>query len=273
MDTTALSKLTHGLYVLGAKDGDRYVGCIVDAVMQASLKPLAVAVSCMKTGYTQSCIRRTNAFSLSVLGQHVDPFVIGNFGYQSGRTVDKWAAVPFVVKDDLPFYREAVGFLTCHVVAMHEFDSHVVKLRLGDLLRFGADGKLHPLPPVRRQVDGETAARGTLVRLFRGDGAGEFLIVPLVIPVTEELAFFHFDWAPVRLRVRGGGKERDASQKQCNGKCFFHLLTYFCEKSAFPFLENAFSRTSFDGVAGSALRSSTALPEYSTSHIFASRNA
>ncbi len=126
MDTTALSKLTHGLYVLGAKDGNRYVGCLVDAVMQASLKPLAVAVSCMKTGYTQSCIRRTNAFSLSVLGQHVDPFVVGNFGYQSSRTIDKWAAVPFVVKDDLPFYQDAVGFLTCHVIATHEFESHVV---------------------------------------------------------------------------------------------------------------------------------------------------
>ncbi len=126
MDTTALSKLTHGLYVLGAKDGNRYVGCLVDAVMQASLKPLAVAVSCMKTGYTQSCIRQTNAFSLSVLGQHVDPFVVGNFGYQSSRTIDKWAAVPFVVKDDLPFYQDAVGFLTCHVIATHEFESHVV---------------------------------------------------------------------------------------------------------------------------------------------------
>ena len=182
----------------------------------------------------------------------------GKFLVEAARKIIAFGIIPLLIRP---------------LILQHEFDSHVGELRLGDLLRFGADGKLHPLPPVRRQVDGETAARGTLVRLFRGDGAGEFLIVPLVIPVTEELAFFHFDWAPVRLRVRGGGKERDASQKQCNGKCFFHLLTYFCEKSAFPFLENAFSRTSFDGVAGSALRSSTALPEYSTSHIFASRNA
>lgn len=126
MDVGALSKLTHGLYVLGAKDGERYVGCIVDAVMQASLKPPLVAVSCLKAGYTQNCIRQTNEFSLSVLGRHVDPFVLGNFGYQSSRTVDKWAAVPFVVKDNLPFYQEAISFLTCHVIAIHEFETHVV---------------------------------------------------------------------------------------------------------------------------------------------------
>ncbi len=126
MDISTLSKLTHGLYVLGAKDNTRFVGCLVDAVMQSSLKPLTVSVSCMKTGYTQSCIRRTNEFSLSVLGQHVDPFVVGNFGYQSSRTINKWNAVPVIEKDGLPFYQDGVGFLTCRVIATQEFESHVM---------------------------------------------------------------------------------------------------------------------------------------------------
>ncbi len=126
MDASALLKLTHGLYILGAKDNGRYVGCIVDAVMQASLKPLAVAVSCMKTGYTQKCIQQTNEFSLSVLGAHVDPFIIGNFGYQSSRVTDKWSEESLLIKNDLPFYQDAISFLTCHVVAKYEFESHII---------------------------------------------------------------------------------------------------------------------------------------------------
>ena len=40
MDLDALYKLTHGLYVLGARDENRFAGSIVDAVMQVANKVL-----------------------------------------------------------------------------------------------------------------------------------------------------------------------------------------------------------------------------------------
>lgn len=143
MDTLALSKLTQGLYILGSQEEKRYVGCVVDAVIQVASKPLVIAVACMKTGYTQSCIQKNNLFSLSVLGQHVDPFVIGNFGYQSSQRVDKWNNVPFFVKENLPFYQDAIAFFSCKVIATHEFDSHILFMaEITDAWQQGTDSCL-----------------------------------------------------------------------------------------------------------------------------------
>ena len=67
MDLDALYKLTHGLYVLGARDENRFAGSIVDAVMQVANKPVAIALSCSNGSYTKQCIEKDGVFSLSVL--------------------------------------------------------------------------------------------------------------------------------------------------------------------------------------------------------------
>ena len=64
MDLDALYKLTHGLYVLGARDENRFAGSIVDAVMQVANKPVAIALSCSNGSYTKQCIEKDGVFSL-----------------------------------------------------------------------------------------------------------------------------------------------------------------------------------------------------------------
>ena len=56
MDYDALYKLTHGLYVLGDRAGEKFAGSIVDAVMQVANKPWVIAVSCTNSSYTKECI-------------------------------------------------------------------------------------------------------------------------------------------------------------------------------------------------------------------------
>lgn len=73
MDLDALYKLTHGLYVLGARDENRFAGSIVDAVMQVANKPVAIALSCSNGSYTKQCIEKDGVFSLSVLCKNVSP--------------------------------------------------------------------------------------------------------------------------------------------------------------------------------------------------------
>ena len=43
MDTNAFYRITQGLYILGSKDGNRDVGCLVDVVMQMTNQPLILA--------------------------------------------------------------------------------------------------------------------------------------------------------------------------------------------------------------------------------------
>lgn len=131
MDETALFKLTHGLYVLGAVDednGDRLVGSIVDGVMQVANKPLIIALSCHNRSYTKSCIEKSGRFSLSVLCQSVDPFVVANFGFQTSEKVDKWANVPYFVEDGLPYLKANLAKLEAKVQRVIAYESNTLFL-------------------------------------------------------------------------------------------------------------------------------------------------
>lgn len=126
MDLEALYKLTHGLYVLGARDGDRFAGSIVDAVMQVANKPVAIALSCSNGSYTKSCIEKTGEFSLSVLCKDVEPFVIANFGFQSSRIVDKWKNAEHFIKDGLPYLKDNLATFRCRVLHTYALESNIL---------------------------------------------------------------------------------------------------------------------------------------------------
>ena len=129
MNVNALFKLSYGLYVVGVKTEKGLGGCIVDAVGQVSAGENPVLMlSSMKRNYTNECIKKTGEFSLSVLPSDTDPFIIGNFGFQSARDQDKWVNVPHVLKDDLPVLLNACSYLRCRVTDSRELVTHTMFL-------------------------------------------------------------------------------------------------------------------------------------------------
>ena len=88
-------KITQGTYVLTTKEG----GCIVDAVSQISSgdNPL-IAVSVMKTNYTNELLKKNDTFALSILGKDVDSEIIKTFGFKSGRDIDKYENIDQFIK-------------------------------------------------------------------------------------------------------------------------------------------------------------------------------
>lgn len=126
VDLEALYKLTHGLYVLGARDENRFAGSIVDAVMQVANKPVAIALSCSNGSYTKSCIDKTGEFSLSVLCRNVAPFVVANFGFQTSRLVDKWKNVEHTIKDGLPYLNDNLASFRCKVLHTYPLESNTL---------------------------------------------------------------------------------------------------------------------------------------------------
>lgn len=126
MNLDALFKLTNGLYILGANENGRYVGSLVDAVTQVANEPLMIVVSCNNRSYTKECIEKSGEFSLSVLCRGVDPFVLGNFGFQSSRDVSKWDNVDFYVENGLPYLSDNIACLRCKVVSRTEFVSNTM---------------------------------------------------------------------------------------------------------------------------------------------------
>ncbi len=143
MDLNALYKLTHGLYVLGAKDQNGFCGCIVDAVMQVANQPVAIALSCANTGYTKSCIDKTGEFSLSVLCKGIDPFIVANFGYQSSRTVEKWKNVEYFEQDGLPYLCHNLATFRCKVI--HSFPMQSNTLYVAEVISAKSERDDEPL--------------------------------------------------------------------------------------------------------------------------------
>lgn len=89
-----LFKLTYGLFVLSARDGAKDNGCIINTAIQLTDNPLQIAISVNKNNYTLEMIQKSGRFNLSVLSEETPFSVFQNFGFQSGRTADKFAEFP-----------------------------------------------------------------------------------------------------------------------------------------------------------------------------------
>lgn len=127
METAALFNISYGLYVVGSKIDGKNAGCIVDAFIQSTSAPVPTVILCsIQANQTNAAIKQTGEFMVSILSADVDPFVIGNFGFQSGRDVDKWANVPFETVEGLPVLKNAVAYLRCKVTDFKELSTHTV---------------------------------------------------------------------------------------------------------------------------------------------------
>lgn len=94
MDASALFKLSYGLFVLTAREGEKDNGCIVNTVMQITDTPKQIMVGVNKSNYTHDMMKRTGVFNVSVLTQEAVFWIFRHYGFQSGRDVDKFANIP-----------------------------------------------------------------------------------------------------------------------------------------------------------------------------------
>ena len=90
-DMTALFKIGYGLYVVTSNDGSRDNGLIVNTVSQLTDNPFRVAVNINKTNYSHHVIKQTGVMNVNCLSVEAPFKVFQTFGFQSGRTVDKFA--------------------------------------------------------------------------------------------------------------------------------------------------------------------------------------
>jgi flavin reductase (DIM6/NTAB) family NADH-FMN oxidoreductase RutF len=121
----ALFQVTHGLYVITAKRGDKVNGQVLDALMQVTSAPPRIAVGIGKRSLTHEMIAETGRFVVSVLDRK-DPScsdVIRRFGFQSGRDVDKFAGLPHETLDrGIPYLPTAVAVFEATVMPLLTLD-------------------------------------------------------------------------------------------------------------------------------------------------------
>lgn len=93
-DPKAYFKLSYGLFVLTAKDGEKDNGCIINTVQQLTDTPKRITVSVNKSNYTHDMILKTGQFNVSILTEEAYFAIFEHFGFQSGRDTEKFAANP-----------------------------------------------------------------------------------------------------------------------------------------------------------------------------------
>lgn len=95
IDLNALWQISYGMYLIGAASGEHRNAQIANALIQTSLTPVRLAVSINKQNLTHELIEGSGWFSVSVLEQETPLKFIGNFGFKSGRDIDKFAEVEY----------------------------------------------------------------------------------------------------------------------------------------------------------------------------------
>ena len=128
MNKTAFYNLSYGVYVCTSWDEGRPVGCVANSAMQITSSPATIAVSLNHGNYTNKCVSDTGRFAIAVLGENVDPKLIGRFGFASSKDTDKFAETPYAVRGKMPVIDDCVCWFSCKVIDKMETATHTVFL-------------------------------------------------------------------------------------------------------------------------------------------------
>jgi flavorubredoxin/flavin reductase (DIM6/NTAB) family NADH-FMN oxidoreductase RutF len=129
MDTKAMFKLSYGLFVLTAKDGEKDNGCIINTASQVTSEPNRITIAVNKGNYTHDMIKKTGVFNVSVLSQDVTFDTFRHFGFQSGRDVDKFADAADAQRSANGLYyvtKGANALISGRVIESMEFETHTL---------------------------------------------------------------------------------------------------------------------------------------------------
>jgi len=134
MDTKALHQISYGLYLISSSKGGKLNGQIANTLFQVTSEPPTVAVCINKQNLTHSFIHDSRVFAASILSQDTPLRFIGDFGFKSGRDVDKFAQVNYKIgKTGAPIILEhALAYVEAEVI--NEADAGTHTIFLGRLL-------------------------------------------------------------------------------------------------------------------------------------------
>ena len=125
-DLSALFNIGYGLYVVTSRDEDRDNGLIVNTVTQVTNTPNRVAVTINKQNYSHHIIQKTGMMNVNCLDVSAPFSLFENFGFRSGRAVDKFEGIQELRSDNglrfLP--RHINSFLSLKVEQYVDLGTH-----------------------------------------------------------------------------------------------------------------------------------------------------
>lgn len=128
MNNNAFFKLSYGLYVITAKQGDKLNGSIINTVTQITSNPAQVSIAMNKNSYTHDMILSTKKAVVSVLSEKAPFETFKHFGFQSGKDVDKFKDIPYsLTESGLPYLSvHTCAYFACEVTQTIDMGTHTL---------------------------------------------------------------------------------------------------------------------------------------------------
>ncbi len=145
MDKKALFKLSYGLYIVSSKKDDKINGQAANSMIQVSSEPAAIAISLNKQNLTHEFVKTSGKFTVSILSKDTPLEFIGNFGFKSGRDINKFENINYKMNaDGVPIVLDnAIGYITAEVEDSMDVYTHTIfKARITDAGLFNNDEPL-----------------------------------------------------------------------------------------------------------------------------------
>ena len=129
MDKKAMYKLSYGLFVLTARDGDKDNGCIINTAIQAASDPNQISICVNKKNHTHDMILNSWSFNISVISKDADFELFKHFGFRSGRDVDKFEGFEGAARCNngiMCIYKGTNAFMCVEVTQTIDLGSHTM---------------------------------------------------------------------------------------------------------------------------------------------------
>ena len=239
-----LFNIQYGLFVITTKDGDRDNGCISNTVAQVTAQPNRISVALNKSNFTTELIQKAGRFTASILSEAADFELFKHFGFQSGRTVNKFADFTDcrrVSNGTFAITRGTNAFISADVEQAIDLGTHMLFIGLVTEMETLSDtpsatynyyqANIKPKPqPAGKTEDGKTIWRCSICGYeYVGEELPEDFICPICkhpasdfVKVAEEKAE-----APVANKYAGTKTEKNLEAAFAGESMARNKYTYF----------------------------------------------
>ncbi len=126
IDSTAMFSMSYGLYVVSAEADDLKAACLVNTAVQVTAEPIRMSVAVHKDNVTAGVIKDAGAFTITALDQTADMPYIGNFGFRSSDSYDKFSTYETAVSEvGSPYCPEhACAMYACNLIDTVDVGTH-----------------------------------------------------------------------------------------------------------------------------------------------------
>ena len=128
MNLNVLHRISYGVYIVTSRKGDSINGQIANSVMQVTSKPPAIAVAINKLNLTYDFIKDSKVFAITILDEDAPLKLIGQFGFNCGRDMDKFSNVQYTLKETLcPIIQDhSLGYIELEVKNELDVGTHTI---------------------------------------------------------------------------------------------------------------------------------------------------